>query len=56
MPVLCVLDEHGRSRVLLKERGRVQPRAVMLGITDDYMIEVVDGLRENDLVLLNPPR
>ena len=56
VPVLCVLDERGRSRVLLKERGQVQSRAVMLGITDDYMIEVVDGLRENDLVLLNPPR
>jgi multidrug efflux pump subunit AcrA (membrane-fusion protein) len=56
VPVLCVLDEHGRSRVLLKERGPVESRAVMLGITDGYMIEVVDGLRENDLVLLNPPR
>lgn len=56
VPVLCVLDEHGRSRVLLKERGQVESREVMLGITDDYMIEVVDGLRENDLVLLNPPQ
>jgi HlyD family secretion protein len=55
VPVTSVIDDDGRSRVLLKERGRLQPREVMLGIADDYMIEVVDGLRENDLVLLTPP-
>jgi hypothetical protein len=35
---------------------QAMPGKVMLGITNDTWIEVIDGLAEDEFVLLNPGR
>ncbi len=56
IPVICVIDEGSKSRVWVKQRRGAAPRKVMLGITNDTWIEVIDGLAEDEFVLLNPGR
>lgn len=56
IPVICVTDEGSKSRVWVKQRRGAAPREVMLGITNDTWIEVIDGLAEDEFVLLNPGR
>ena len=56
IPVICVIDEGSKSRVWVKQRRGATPRKVMLGITNDTWIEVIDGLAEDEFVLLSPGR
>lgn len=54
IPLLCVTDERGQSRVRVKKRGGAAMREVKLGLANDALVEVLDGLDEGELVLLNP--
>ena len=56
IPEICIVEDAGQSRVFVKKRGAAEPRAVLLGIANDAVIEVIDGLKEDELVLMNPPR
>ncbi|HJT33020.1 MAG TPA: hypothetical protein VJ783_13345, partial [Pirellulales bacterium] len=54
IPLICVTDERGQSCVRVKKRGGAARREVKLGLANDALVEVLDGLNEGELVLLNP--
>jgi hypothetical protein len=54
--VLCVVEERGKPCVRVKKRHGVALREVMLGMANDALVEVVDGAKEGELVLLTPAR
>lgn len=54
IPALCVSEEKGKPRVRVKTWNGVSSREVMLGIGDDALVEVLDGVKERELVVLVP--
>ena len=54
IPALCVSEEKGKPRVRVKTWSGVSSREVMLGIGDDALVEVLDGVKERELVVLVP--
>lgn len=54
VPVQCVVERGKKFHAYVKTSGGVEPRELVLGGTNDMVIEVVDGLKEGELVLLNP--
>lgn len=56
IPVICVTGEGKNARVWVKKRRGAEPRKVMLGITDNSWVEIIDGLREDESVLMAPGR
>ena len=56
IPALCVVDEPGRPYVRVKTRGGLATREVKLGLANDALVAVLEGLNEGEMVLLNPRR
>jgi HlyD family secretion protein len=54
VPVQCVVETRKKRRAWVKTSTDVEMRELVLGATDDVSVEVVDGLKEGELVLLNP--
>lgn len=54
IPAICVADERSQPWVRVKTPGRAARRAVRLGIANDTLVEVLEGLNEGEWVLLNP--
>lgn len=54
VPVLCVAKHAGLPHLRIKTRIGTVLREVTLGMTNDVLVEVVNGVSEGDLVLLNP--
>ncbi len=55
IPTRAVRRERGRTLVYVQEDGRPQPREVRLGWRDGPWVEVVSGLEEGEIVLLEAP-
>lgn len=55
IPVRAVGRDSGRSQVFLPTHGRVESRTVRLGWRHGAWAEVLDGLREGERILLDPP-
>ncbi|HSA56217.1 MAG TPA: efflux RND transporter periplasmic adaptor subunit [Gemmatimonadaceae bacterium] len=55
IPVRAVGRDSGRSQVFLPANGGLEKRAVRLGWRDGAWAEVLDGLREGERILLDPP-
>jgi RND family efflux transporter MFP subunit len=51
IPRELVLSRQNRSLVFVEEEGRAQQRFIELGLTDDLMVEVVDGLEEGERLI-----
>jgi macrolide-specific efflux system membrane fusion protein len=48
-------DEQGvRTAQVLAENGQVQPRKVRTGLSDRLRVEILDGLKEGDRLLVSP--
>ena len=54
VPVQCVVERGGKYRAYVKTPKGIEGREVVLGGTNDTVLEVVDGVKEGELVLLNP--
>lgn len=54
VPVQCVVDTRRKHRAWVKMSTGIEPRELVLGATDDISVEIVDGLKEGEQVLLNP--
>ncbi|GIW88483.1 MAG: hypothetical protein KatS3mg108_2807 [Isosphaeraceae bacterium] len=55
IPVTAVLPLKGKEYVyVVNEKGKPERREVKLGATNDILIEVKEGLKEGDLVAMNP--
>jgi len=54
VPVPCIVERGGKLRAYVTTRDGIESRELLLGGTNDTVIEVLDGLKEGELVLLNP--
>lgn len=54
IPVQCVVQSGNKFHAYVKTRQGVEPRDLVLGGTNDTVIEVMDGVKEGEQVLLNP--
>lgn len=52
IPALCVIEGEGKPRVRVKTWSGVASREVLLGIGDDALVEVRDGVKEREQVLI----
>jgi len=55
VPVQCVVRVEGRPTVYLMEDGEPVPRTVEIGLDNNHMVRILDGLRPGEEVLLAPP-
>jgi multidrug efflux pump subunit AcrA (membrane-fusion protein) len=55
LPVGAVFDRGGRFVAHVVGRSGVESRAIEIGASNDYVVEVVSGLREGERVLLTDP-
>ncbi len=56
VPIEAVFTtKEGRTFVYLKEGNRIEKRLVDIGKSNDSYVEIVNGLNEKDVVLLNEP-
>ena len=46
-----VLSRQNRSVVFIEEEGRAQQRYIEIGLSDDFMVEVLDGLSEGERLI-----
>ncbi|TJX15841.1 hypothetical protein E9840_01370 [Tissierella creatinini] len=51
----AVKKEDGKEFVFTVDQGIAKKLIVQTGITDDYFIEIVNGISEDSVVILNPP-
>ncbi len=54
VPVSSVVEQRGQFSCWVKTPGGPERRLVKLGHTNEKMIEIVDGVKEGDVVLRNP--
>ena len=55
VPVHSVVRVDGQPTVYVLSEGRLEPRAVEVGLDNNRMIHVLAGLQEGELVALEPP-
>ncbi len=56
IPIECVFTtENNLTYVYLRKDGNVEKRLIQTGLSNDLVVEVKNGLEENDIVLLVPP-
>jgi multidrug efflux pump subunit AcrA (membrane-fusion protein) len=55
VPVSCVVEQGGKFNVwVVTGPNRFERRTLVVGMTNDRVFEVKDGVKEGDVVLLNP--
>jgi len=55
VPVQAVLRVAGQPTVYVEEEGKVLPRPVTIGLDNNRMVRIIDGLAPGETVLLAPP-
>ena len=55
VPIQTVFKVEGQTVVYLKQNNMVEMRPIQIGLDNNRMIHVLDGLQDGDLVLLEPP-
>lgn len=55
VPVQAVMRVAGKPTVYVVRDGRMEEREVEIGMDNNRMIRIVEGLKEGELVLLTPP-
>lgn len=55
VPVSCVVEQGGKFNAwVVAGPNKFERRPLVVGMTNDKVFEIKDGLKENDIVLLNP--
>lgn len=56
IPIEAVItDKYGDEMVYIVEENRARLKKINAGISSDTEIEVIDGIEQNDNIILNPP-
>ncbi|KAA3614482.1 MAG: efflux RND transporter periplasmic adaptor subunit [Planctomycetota bacterium] len=55
VPVQAVIYHRGRTICFVDQNGSLEERVVQVGQSSDKWVEIVEGLKENEMVLLSPP-
>lgn len=53
VPALAVISNAGLNKVFLIENGKAVERIVKIGITDGDLIEIVEGIKDGDIVAIS---
>jgi HlyD family secretion protein len=54
VPLSAVITRNGGKGVLVTDKGRVQFQKIATGLNDSKKVAVLEGLKEGDLVVINP--
>lgn len=55
IPVNCVVEKSGKLYVwVVGGKGTYERRTLVVGLTNDKLLEIKDGIKEGDAVLVNP--
>jgi hypothetical protein len=54
IPVPAVLEMNGEFACWVETANGIERRQLLLGMSNDQMVEVVDGVAEGETVVLNP--
>ena len=55
VPVSCIVEQGGKFNAwVVTGLNKFERRSLVVGMTNDKLFEIKDGLKENDVVLLNP--
>jgi hypothetical protein len=54
VPLQAVIERNDQTWVLVREDGRLRPRAVETGCENDSVAQIVSGLTDEENVCLNP--
>jgi hypothetical protein len=54
VPLSAVLTKNGAKGVLVADKGALHFRKVSLGLQDGFRTAVLEGLKEGELVVVNP--
>ncbi|HZE21106.1 MAG TPA: HlyD family efflux transporter periplasmic adaptor subunit, partial [Desulfobaccales bacterium] len=54
VPLTAVITKKGSKGVLVVDKGRAQFQKIDTGLSDGEKIAVLKGLKEGDLVVINP--
>ena len=55
VPVSCLVEQSGKFNVwVVTGLNKFERRTLVVGMTNDKLFEIKDGLKQNDVVLLNP--
>ncbi|MEO0293442.1 MAG: efflux RND transporter periplasmic adaptor subunit [candidate division WOR-3 bacterium] len=52
IPKEAILKDNGRTMVLLRRGGKITPKPVVTGLSDEIRIEIKGGLKEGDTLLV----
>ena len=55
IPVQAVIRIAGQPAVYIVKDGAIEEREVTIGLDNNRMIRIIDGIREGEVVLLTPP-
>mgnify|MGYP001198383663 FL=1 len=55
VPYEAVVDKDGQKYVYVVSQGKAKQAAVEIGLEGDLNIEITKGIKEGDVVILNPP-
>jgi len=55
IPVQAVLRVGGEPTVYVQKGGEFEPRKVKIGLDNNRMMRIIEGLQEGEVVLLTPP-
>lgn len=54
VPITSVFDYKGKRSIFVVEKGKTVLKSVQTGIQDESFIEIVDGLKEKEIVISEP--
>lgn len=54
VPYEAIIEKNGRSYVYIVENGQTRRVQIKTGLKGDLSVEVTDGLKKDDVVILNP--
>ncbi|MCF7958538.1 MAG: HlyD family efflux transporter periplasmic adaptor subunit [Phycisphaerae bacterium] len=55
VPIQVVANRGGRKVLFILNKGNIEERVVKTGAFNDSFVQIIEGLQENEEVLLNPP-
>jgi HlyD family secretion protein len=55
IPVQAVIRIAGQPAVYVVKEGTIEEREVKIGLDNNRMIRIIDGIQEGEVVLLTPP-
>jgi HlyD family secretion protein len=56
VPIQCVSNRAGKKICYVQTSSRSEPREIKVGAYNDKFVQILEGIKDGEKVLLNPPR